>query len=170
VEARPPQDTTKRALFALYANRALTNEVDPGGRYYNTTAQVSKLEALIERLPAQQARSPHAPKRPKPRRARQLSDQQVGELIEGYKTGETVYGLAERFKINRQTVSNALHRAGVQIRGRLTSEQIDQAVQLYASGWSLARIADKLATTADTVRTRLLQRAVRMRDTRGRER
>jgi hypothetical protein len=143
---------------------------DPGGRYYNTTSQVSKLEALIQRLPISHAPSSPSPKQPKPRRARHLSDQQVGELIEGYKTGETVYDLAERFKINRKTVSDILHRTGVQIRGRLIPEQVDVAVRLYATGWSLARIGAKLDTTANTVRARLIERGVRTRDTCGQER
>ncbi|MEU0792429.1 hypothetical protein ABZ342_20360 [Amycolatopsis sp. NPDC005961] len=86
-----------------------------------------------------------------------------------YQSGETVYDLAERFKINRKTVSGILHRAGVQIRGRLTSEQVDEAMQLYASGQSLARIAVKLDTTANTVRARLIERGVRTRDSHGRE-
>ena len=147
-----------------------TPGVDPRGRYYNTTAQVSKLEALIARLPAQRAPSPHTPKRSKPRRARQLSDEQVGELIEGYKAGATVYDLAERFKINRKTVSSILHRAGVQIRGRLTPEQVDDAVELYSAGWSLARIGDRLGVDGTTVLNRLREQGVRTRDPHGRER
>jgi DNA-directed RNA polymerase specialized sigma24 family protein len=144
--------------------------VDTGGRYYNTTAQVSKLEELIERLPARPAPRRPPPERRKPRRARQLSDQQIDKLLHAYKAGGTVYDLAERFKINRKTVSGILHRAGVRIRGRLTPEQVDEAVQLYAAGWSLARIGQEFDTTADTVRTRLLERGVRMRDTQGRNR
>ncbi|MFD9889711.1 hypothetical protein ACFWY9_10230 [Amycolatopsis sp. NPDC059027] len=144
--------------------------MDPGGRYYNTTTQVRKLEALIRKLPEPRKPARSSPKWRKSRRARQLSDQQVDELVKGYQGGETVYDLAERFKINRKTVGRLLYRAGVQIRGRLTTEQIDEAVQLYAAGWSLARIGQRFDTTADTARARLLERGVRMRDTRGRER
>lgn len=81
-----------------------------------------------------------------------------------------MYALGAKFKINRKTVSDILHRAGVQIRGRLTPEPVDDAVRLYAAGWSLATIGISLDTTANTVRARLLERGVRMRDTQGRER
>lgn len=144
--------------------------MDLRGTHYNTNVQVRTLEALVRRLPATATPTKPSPKRRKPRRARQLSDQQVDELTAAYQAGDTVYDLAEHFKINRKTVSSVLHRAGVQIRGRLTAEQVDQAVQLYASGQSLARIADKLDTTANTVRARLFERGVRTRDRHGRGR
>lgn len=143
--------------------------VELRGTHYNTNVQVRTLEALVRRLPTTVTRTATSPKRRKPRRARQLSNQQAHELTVAYQSGETVYDLAERFKINRKTVSGILHRAGVQIRGRLTSEQVDEAMQLYASGQSLARIAVKLDTTANTVRARLIERGVRTRDSHGRE-
>ncbi|QKV81521.1 hypothetical protein HUT10_32970 [Amycolatopsis sp. Hca4] len=112
------------------------------------------------------ARTTKSPKRSKPRRVKQ----QVDELATAYQSGDMVYDLAKRFKINRKTVSGILHRTGVQIRSRLTAKQVDDAVQLYAAGWSLSRIATKLDTKANTVRARLLEREVRMRDTRGQQR
>lgn len=150
--------------------KGLSPAVDLPGAHYNTSVQARKLEALVKRLPTTGTQPPESPKRRKPRRARQLSNQQVDELTVAYQSGETVYDLAERFKINRKTVSGILHRAGVQIRGRLTSEQVDEAARLYAAGWSLARVAAKLDTTANTVRIRLLERGVTMRDAQGRER
>ncbi|WP_312872056.1 helix-turn-helix domain containing protein [Amycolatopsis dendrobii] len=144
--------------------------MDLPGSHYNTNVQVRKLEALAKRLPAAGTQPAATPKRRKPRRAKQLSDEQISELTAAYQAGSTVYDLAERFKISRKTVSSILHRTGVQIRGRLTAEQVDKAVQLYVSGQSLARIANKLGTTANTVRTRLFERGVRTRDRHGRER
>jgi pantothenate synthetase len=55
-----------------------------------------------------------------------------------------VYDLAERFKIDRVTVSKHLHRLGVTMRNQcLDKQQADQAAQLYGRGWSLARIAKR---------------------------
>ncbi|WP_240521749.1 helix-turn-helix domain containing protein [Amycolatopsis vastitatis] len=129
--------------------------------------QVRTLEALVRRLAATVTITTPSPERAKPRRARQLSEQQVDKLTAAYQAGDTVYDLAERFKINRKTVSDILHRAGVQIRGRLAPDQVDEAVRLYAAGWSLARIGVTLDTTANTVRARLLDRGVRIRDPHG---
>ena len=153
-----------------YPGKGLSPAVDLPGAHYNTSLQVRKLEALVKRLPTTRSPSSHSPKQRKPRRARQLSSEQVQELTTAYQAGCTVYDLAERFKINRKTVSSLLRRAHVQIRGRLTPEQVDEAAQLYAAGWSLARIGVKLDTTANTVRARLLERGVRTRDTQGRPR
>jgi DNA-directed RNA polymerase specialized sigma24 family protein len=144
--------------------------VDLRGPYYNTSVQVRTLEALVRRLSTTVMPTTPSPKRSKPRRARQLRDQQVGELIEAYHAGQTVYDLAERFKIDRKTVGDILHRVGVRIQGRLTAEQVDEASHLYVAGWSLARVAGKLDSTANTVRARLLERGVRMRDMQGRPR
>ncbi|MCR6487337.1 helix-turn-helix domain containing protein [Amycolatopsis sp. OK19-0408] len=144
--------------------------MDLGVSHYNTNVQVRTLEALILRLPTTSTPTRSTPKRSKQRRAKRLSDQQVGELTAAYQAGDTVYDLAERFKINRKTVSGILHRAGVQIRGRLTPDQIDEAARLYAAGWSLARVGAMLGTTANTVRARLVERGARTRDTQGRER
>jgi hypothetical protein len=137
--------------------------VDLRGTHYNTNVQVRALEALVRRLPTTVAFTQTV----KPRRARQLSDQQVDELTAAYQAGGTVYDLAEQFQINRRTVSGILHRAGVQIRGRLTPDQVDEAVRLYTAGSSLAQVAAKLGTTASTVRARLLERRVRIRAPHG---
>jgi hypothetical protein len=53
---------------------------------------------------------------------------------------------------------------------RLSSEQIDEAVGLYEEGSSLARIGGRMAVDPTAVLARLRDRAVRMRDTHGRER
>lgn len=147
-----------------------TPNVDPRGAYYNTTAQVSELEALLRKLPDPSAPVRRAPSEPPPKTARQLRDDQVQELIAGYQAGRTVYELGERFGIERRTVSTILHRHDVPMRRRgLSSEQVDEAVRLYGEGWSLARIGQKLGVDATTVLTKLRGRAVRMRDTHGRE-
>ncbi|MBB5153652.1 hypothetical protein [Saccharopolyspora phatthalungensis] len=93
------------------------------------------------------------------------------QLIEGYKSGATVYELGDQFGIERRTVSAILHRHGVPMRRRgLSEEQIDDAVRLYNQGWSLARIAARMDVAAGTVRQRLHERDVPIRDTQGQPR
>ncbi|MFI5558555.1 helix-turn-helix domain containing protein [Amycolatopsis japonica] len=133
--------------------------------------QVRKLEALLGKLPSSSTAVLPRSRRRRPGTAKQLSEAEVADLIEGYLAGEAFAQLGSRFGIDRKTVSQILRRRGVPIRKRgLLSEQVDDAVRLYQTGWSLARIGEKFGTTADTVRARLLERGLRMRDTQGRER
>jgi DNA invertase Pin-like site-specific DNA recombinase len=78
--------------------------------YYNTKVQLRALEELIKKLPRLDApvQQPSAP-RSKPRRARQLDDAQVQQLIKGYRAGATVYQLGDEFGISRQTVGKILN-------------------------------------------------------------
>ncbi|WP_406281241.1 hypothetical protein OH799_16530 [Nocardia sp. NBC_00881] len=109
--------------------------------------------------------------RAKPQRARQLDADQVAELITGYQAGATVYELADRFGIERRTVSNILHRHEVPMRRRgLSPEQVDDAIHLYNFGWSLARVGDHLGVNHTTVLNKLRERGVPTRDTHGRPR
>jgi DNA invertase Pin-like site-specific DNA recombinase len=145
--------------------------VDTRGPYSNTTAQVSKLEALLRKLPDPSVLVQRAQRGPLPKTARQLERDQVQELIAGYKAGATVYELGRKFGIERRTVSNILHRHDVPMRRRsLSPEQVDEAVRLYRDGWPLARIGRRLEVDPTTVLTKLRARGVRMRDTQGRER
>jgi len=144
--------------------------VDLGGTYYNTKAQVSALESLLRKLPSLDSPTKLSPDRPKPRRARQLDDEQMKLLIEGYQAGATVYELGERFGISRQTVGKILKREGVKMRRRgLTPDQVDEAVRLYEAGWSLARIGQRMDVDPTTVLNRLRERDVRLRDPHGRQ-
>ncbi|WP_460959054.1 hypothetical protein [Parasphingorhabdus pacifica] len=142
--------------------------MEVGGTYSNTKDQVSALETLRTKLPDLPEPPQPTPKRTKPGRTRRLTDDQVQQLIEGYKSGATVYELGDQFGIERRTVSAILHRHGVPMRRRgLPEEQIDDAIRLYNQGWSLARIAARMDVAAGTVRQRLHERGVTMRDTHG---
>lgn len=145
--------------------------MEVGGAYSNTKAQVSALETLRKELSDLTAPSQPTPKRAKPGRTRRLRDDQVQQLIEGYKSGSTVYELGDQFGIERRTVSAILHRHDIPMRRRgLTTEQIDDAVRLYNQGWSLTRIAARMDVAAGTVRQRLHERGVPIRDTHGQPR
>ncbi len=103
--------------------------------------------------------------------SRQLTALEVAALVDRYRSGATVYDLAARFSIHRNTVSQHLHRQGVAMRRQgLSVDQVDHAVHLYQAGQSLARIGARLDVDASTVHSALGARGVRMRDTNGRDR
>jgi DNA-directed RNA polymerase specialized sigma24 family protein len=115
------------------------------------------LEALLRKLPRLDAPLPRSVVRRKPRRARQLGEEQVRQLIEGYEDGAAIAKLGDRFGIDRRTVSVILKRHGVTMRQRgLSPEQVAEAARLRAEGWTLARIGERLGVGATTVRMRLL--------------
>lgn len=87
---------------------------------------------------------------------RRLDKSKMAELVAGYKAGETVYQLAHRFGIHRETVAIALERQGVSRRRRsLTPVQVAQAASLYEMGPALTRIAPQLGCHPDRIRRAL---------------
>jgi hypothetical protein len=140
--------------------------VDLGGAYYNPKDQVKALEQLHEKLPTLDTPQPTPARRDRPRRARQLGDDQIQQLIAGYESGATVYELGDRFGIERRTVSNILQRHGVPMRRRgLSPDQVDDAIHLYNLGWSLARVGQHLGVDHTTVLNKLRERGIPTRDT-----
>ena len=164
-----PQYDPKRPGPRFPRTRAA--RVDLGRPHYNPKHQLSKLEALVKKLPKRSESIHQRAASQKRGRARQLDQEEVQELIEGYRAGATVYELGERFGIDRRTASQLLKRHGVPLRRRgLSAEQVDDAVRQYEAGWSLARIGTKFDVDPTTVHSRLRERSVRMRDAQGRER
>jgi hypothetical protein len=139
--------------------------------YYNPKDQVKALEQLREKLPSLDTLLPPTAKRDRPRRARQLSAEQIQELIASYQSGSTVYELGAQFGIERRTVSTILHRHGVPMRRRgLSPDQVDPAIHLYNLGWSLARTGEHLKVNHTTVLNTLREHGIPTRDTHGRPR
>ncbi|WP_433194349.1 hypothetical protein ACQP1G_37170 [Nocardia sp. CA-107356] len=77
----------------------------------------------------------------------------------------TVYQLAEKYRVQRQTVSKHLHAMGVTMRQQGLSEaQVDRAVELYVEErLTLKQVGAKLGADAGTVRLALIRRGVKMR-------
>lgn len=100
-----------------------------------------------------------------PRKLRRLNESERAVLAQDYASGMTVYELATKYGISRDTVSKHLHRMGVEMRRTgLSDEQIEEAVRLYVEQrWSLVRIAGELGVDHGTVWTRLKQHGVTMR-------
>jgi hypothetical protein len=154
-----------------YEDRACNKMVDLRGAYYNPKDQVRALKKLREKLPSLDTPELTSTKRNRPRRARQLGDDQIQQLIIGYQSGSTVYELGDRFGVERRTVSNILQRHGVPMRRRgLSPEQVDDAIHLYNLGWSLVRVGQRLGVDHVTVLNNLRERGVPTRDTHGRPR
>jgi hypothetical protein len=138
------------------------------GRYLNPSDQGERLHDLVQMVPSRpktvNSRTPKAI-------YRRLRPEQVEQLVVGYKTGSTVYQLAEQFRINRGTVSRLLEREGVPRRGHpLSPTQVGQATELYAAGLSLVNVGKRLGCDGSTVHLALRRAGVRMRDCQGRER
>ncbi|MFJ8848686.1 hypothetical protein ACIRFF_38025 [Streptomyces cyaneofuscatus] len=135
------------------------------GPDWNTKYKLRALRDLLATLPDPSAPLPKRERRPSQGKAKRLKNDQVTELIDAYRRGATTYQLADRFEIERQTVSALLKRNGVTSRRRrLTEANVDEAERLYVQGMSLARIADRMHVDDETVRLRLRKRGVQMRD------
>lgn len=79
-----------------------------------------------------------------------------------------MYELGARFGIERRTVSNILHRHGVQMRRRgLSPDEVDDAIHFYNLGWSLARVGEHLNVDHSTLLTKLRERGIPTRDAHG---
>jgi DNA-binding transcriptional ArsR family regulator len=132
------------------------------GRYSNRTKWAKTVHRALDSQ--RSVTKPHTERRT----VRRLRAEQVAALVVEYEAGATVYELAERFKVHRQTVSEHLHRQGVKMRRQgLNGPQIDEAAQLYGRGWPLARIARTYEVNPSTVWLALRGLGVRMRDAHG---
>jgi DNA invertase Pin-like site-specific DNA recombinase len=119
--------------------------VEVMGRYLNPSDQGERLHNLLQIVPS---RPKTVNTRTKKAVHRRLRPTQVEELVIGYKTGSTVYELAEQFRISRQTVSKLLQREGIPRHGRpLSPAQVEQATELYDTGLSWSALASGLGAT-----------------------
>ncbi|MBT9605865.1 hypothetical protein [Microbacterium sp.] len=100
---------------------------------------------------------------------RRLSDEQVAELVELYRSGLGAPALSERFGISKPSVLELLHDRGVRMRRQsLTNMQRVRAVQLHAEGLAIKPIAAKLGSSFGAVHRVLKAEGVRLRRRPGR--
>lgn len=77
---------------------------------------------------------------------------EVDQLVERYKLGESVNVLARDLEVNCRTISAHLARRGVRTRYRiLGEEEMANAVRLYERGLSLARVGEHFGVSAGTM-------------------
>jgi DNA-binding CsgD family transcriptional regulator len=88
------------------------------GRYSNWTSWADRVRSIDRRGPDRteaRARTRGT--------ARRLTEDEVTELVTDYEGGATVYDLAKRFKIHRNTVSGHLHLRDIKMRGQSMTEE-----------------------------------------------
>ena len=100
---------------------------------------------------------------------KRLNSAEIAKIIDSYKSGQTVYELAETFGCHRVTISSQLKANGIKLRRSSPSEeQIDQMVRLYITGLSMKNVGERVGMSAATVMRSLCRRGVETRDPHGR--
>lgn len=108
-----------------------------------------------------QGRFPPRPSRASALQVRQvqhrLTAAEVDQIAEQYREGTSTYALAKQWKINRDTVTLALRRAGIATRRprALTPQQLAEARRLQEEGWSLNRLGRHFGVDPKTMKRRL---------------
>lgn len=93
---------------------------------------------------------------------------EVDELVVAYQAGATVYELAAKFGIHRNTVGDHLRARGINTQPpALTAEETRGAADLYRSGQSLAKIATKYGISPHGVSNHLRTAGVLLRSRGG---
>jgi hypothetical protein len=96
---------------------------------------------------------------------KRLTEDEVTEMVAGYRAGSTILELASRHDCDRKTVIRYLKLNCVETRyRRLSPTHIDEAVRLYESGLSLIKVGKKVGADPKTVKARLIERGVEMRN------
>lgn len=100
---------------------------------------------------------------------RRLTDEQVAELVEQYRSGVGTPELSRRFGISKPSVLDLLHDHGVRMRRQpLMKTQRARAVQLYEEGLAIKPIAETLGSSFGAVHRALKAEGVRLRPRPGR--
>jgi len=129
-----------------------------------TEAGAQKYEQALraaERLLAGDLPTPvAAPDYEPTRRIRQaqhrLTSDEISAIGEEYQAGMSTREIAEARKINRETVSLALRRAGIPTRKlEISAEQLAEAAELRTEGWSLNRLGKRFGVDPKTIKKRL---------------
>jgi transposase-like protein len=134
--------------------------------FSNRSDQGRSLRKLLQRPPS----GTKVVRTQTPRRtARRLEAHEIDALVDGYRSGATVYELARRFRIHRSTVSLILERQGVSRRYRLIEgDRLRRAVRLYRAGRSLSQVGDELGVSRSTAALALKRAGVPLRQRPGR--
>jgi DNA-binding CsgD family transcriptional regulator len=112
-------------------------------------AATGELSALLRQAPRD--------KRPGFQPQKRLSPDEIELLVQDYTNGEcSIYDLADRFGIHRQTVAQHLKAHGLELgRTSLSSEEITRVHELAGLGWSPNRIGVQMQRDPKTIRALL---------------
>ncbi len=131
------------------------------GRYSNHADQGDRINEALATAP--EVAKPHTP-RTKKRVRRRLSNADIADLADGYKSGATTYELADRFGIYRDRVSLILEQQAIPRRMRsLSDNQIQQAAALYKTGLSVEKVAKEIGCGQGTIWKELRSAGVQLR-------
>lgn len=144
-------DTNLLVKVCRYRNELACESVECGSSQKHFS--INKNEKIVSQL-----RKPN----------KKLNDEEISELVVAYKSGLTVYQLADQFGCYRTTVSQHLKSRGVNMRNRpMTEIQIEKAIELYKSGLSCAKIGKIIEVDAGTIHRRLRDHGVKLRRIHG---
>ncbi|SKB01593.1 AraC-type DNA-binding protein [Agreia bicolorata] len=105
---------------------------------------------------------------PLPRRAKQLTSDELEESEELYAAGASIVDLAKRFGIHRHTLSEHFRARGVSIRDTaIDHDSLQVAKRMYEAGSSLAAVSKIVGYSPNTIRTHLLRAGAVIRGRHG---
>lgn len=136
----------------------LTDLVAPGEALsINSRPPLALHDALRRGEIRRVLRGPVRTHAPGTRSLRQMNPTILKEIVSDYGSGLSVYAIAQRHGIHRQTVTTHLVEAGVALRRTITDAERQRARELYDSGAYIEDIAKTLrrnpATIAKMVRS-----------------
>ena len=102
---------------------------------------------------------------------RRLSRVEVDQLIDDYREGASIDGVARRYGIHRTTVIGHLDRAGIgrrRVDRKMTDESVARAAARYEQGASLAVVAGEFGVHQRTLARELRGAGASIRPRRGR--
>ena len=107
----------------------------------------------------------HAIKNLKQQHKHKLSNNEVAEMIRLYKSGKTVYELADKYGCHRVTVSNILKRNGVTVSVEKSIKLFNpvEAADLYMAGMKSKDIGIRLGVSEQTIRKCLKKQGIKIR-------
>lgn len=87
-----------------------------------------------------------------------LTNDEISQLVEDYKSGHSVKDLVDKWGIHRGTVADHLNRNNVNTRPatrKLTNAQVTRAAKMYRAGKSLAKLGTHFDVSPTTMRKEL---------------
>ncbi len=95
-----------------------------------------------------------------------LTDQEISEIVEAYKKGANCCELAKQYGCHHTSISNALKRAGIEVRNGSTKVLDEPAIiSMYENGQTMSEIGERFGIDPHTVSRCLKKNSVSIRNT-----
>lgn len=94
-----------------------------------------------------------------------LTDDEIQQVVQRYSEGASVYELADEFGCHRGTISAVLKRQGITVSSKLSDRPalVERVLQMYADGMHGKEIAAELGISPGSVSKILHENDVRIR-------